>query len=175
VGVEAEFVCANIYDLPGTLTGEFDIVYTSYGVLPWLPDLGRWAGVVAHFLRPGGLFYIVEDHPLACIFQNERPTAQLEVAYPYFPQPQPMRFEPDGSYADRTSDVTHASHEWSHSFGEIIASVLGAGLRLEALHEFPLCAWERFPRMMMQGEDGYWRLKEPLNLIPLIFSLQARR
>ncbi|MCL5996328.1 MAG: hypothetical protein M1546_09765, partial [Chloroflexi bacterium] len=104
---------------------------------------------------------------------NWRRTPQLEVAYPYFPQAQPLRFEPDGSYADRTSAVTHPSYEWSHSLGEIVNSLLGAGLTIEFVHEFPLCAWEHFPSMMARGEDGYWHLREPHNLVPLTFSLRA--
>src|SRR5512136_2825848 len=63
-GLEADFICASIYDLPERLTGTFDIVFTSYGVLCWLPDLPAWGRVIAHFLRPGGIFYIADGHPI---------------------------------------------------------------------------------------------------------------
>jgi len=66
--LDATFVRSDLYDLPSVLDGQFDVVYTSRGVLGWLPDLGRWAGVVAHFLRPGGVFYMTEIHPVAQAF-----------------------------------------------------------------------------------------------------------
>src|SRR5690606_40582309 len=43
-----------VYDLPNQLGGQFDIVFTSYGTIGWLPDLDRWGAVVSHFLKPGG-------------------------------------------------------------------------------------------------------------------------
>ena len=64
LGLDARFVQSNLYDLPSTLQGDFDVVYTSRGVIGWLPDLDRWAEVAAHFVRPGGIFYITEGHPV---------------------------------------------------------------------------------------------------------------
>jgi len=75
LGIAADFICSDLYDLPNVLAGEFDIVFTSYGVLCWLPDLARWAQVIAHFLKPGGTFYIVEEHPLANILRMTRQRA----------------------------------------------------------------------------------------------------
>jgi len=34
IGVEATFVCANVYDLPTAWADRFDIVYSSYGGMP---------------------------------------------------------------------------------------------------------------------------------------------
>jgi 2-polyprenyl-3-methyl-5-hydroxy-6-metoxy-1,4-benzoquinol methylase len=76
--IPATFVRSNIYDLPDNLSGQFDIVFTSYGVLWWLPDIKEWAKVVAHFLRPGGTFLLVEFHPLASVFDPEH-RAELKV------------------------------------------------------------------------------------------------
>src|SRR3954464_11903705 len=61
-GLPATFICSNIYDLPAALEGQFDIVFTSHGVLGWLPDMPNWGKVVAHFLKPGGTFYVAEVH-----------------------------------------------------------------------------------------------------------------
>ena len=69
--LDARFVRSDLYDLPNVLEGEFDLVYTSRGVLGWLPDISRWARVVSHFLKPGGTFYITEIHPVAQAFENE--------------------------------------------------------------------------------------------------------
>ena len=62
---EARFVRSNLYDLPDALDGQFDVVYTSRGVLGWLPDIRGWARVAAHFVAPGGTFFITEIHPVA--------------------------------------------------------------------------------------------------------------
>lgn len=173
-GLPARFVLSSVYELPQVLSGEFDIVFTSYGVLCWLPDLGRWAQVIAHFLRPGGFFYIVEGHPFAGVFYNEPDAAGLRVAYPYFPRPAPEAYSGDGTYADEQADIHFTSYEWSHSLSEIVDAVLGAGLRLEFLHEFPFAGYRAMP-FMVQREDGYWRLPELLDSVPLLFSLRARK
>src|SRR4051812_6983269 len=96
--IPATFVHSNIYDLPEHLSEQFDIVFTSYGVLGWLPDLERWAGVVAHFLKPGGTFLVVEAHPFSMVFDNDH-ESELRVIYPYFVRPEPFKFEVRGSYA----------------------------------------------------------------------------
>ena len=99
LGLGATFVHSNVYDLPDALTGQFDIVYTSYGVLVWLPDLIRWAAVVAHFLEPGGTFYIVEGHPFMYVFDMERAAEPqgLRVDQSYFGGAEPRRWEAEGA------------------------------------------------------------------------------
>lgn len=174
LNIPARFICSNIYDLPDKLTGQFDIVHTSYGVLNWLPDLTKWAKLVAHFLKPGGFFHIAESHPILQVFPNDQTTTDLQVKLPYFPSPEPMRWEPDGCYADRDAVVTHPSFEWSHSLAEIINALIGAGLRLDFLHEFPFLCWDNFP-FMVRGEDRYWRLPGEHDTIPLTFSLKASK
>lgn len=172
--IDANFVCSNIYDLPNILTGEFDIVFTSYGVSCWLPDISGWAKVVAHFLKPGGTFYIVDNHPFNNVFDNERNTTSLKVSYSYFYSSQPARWEPDGSYADRNAKITNPSYEWTHSLGDVINALISAGLRIEFLHEFPYCVYNHYP-FMEQGNDGWWRLKGKKETIPLMFSLKATK
>ena len=170
-GLDARFICASIYDLPERLSGTFDIVLTSYGVLCWLPDLTRWGQVIAHFLKPGGVFYIVEGHPFASIFYNEKDATELQVAYPYFPQATPEAYPCDGSYAT-DADLHYTAYEWPHSLSEIVNALLQAGLRLEFLHEFPYAAYQCLP-FMVQGADGWWRLTEHQESVPLVFSLKA--
>jgi SAM-dependent methyltransferase len=171
--IKANFVCSNLYDLPDVLSGEFDIVYTSYGVLCWLSDLGRWGKIIAHFLKLGGVFYIVEFHPFTNVFDNEDGTTDLRVAYPYF-SAEPLRWESDGSYADLGAPVQHrVTYEWFHSLGDILNALISAGLRIEFLHEFPACAYRSFP-FMEQDADHWWRLKGG-DTIPLMFSLKATK
>lgn len=173
LGLDAEFVCSDLYELPEVLKGQFDIVYTSNGVLAWLPDLTRWAQVVAHFLKPGGTFYMAELHPFALVFDDEN-SSELRVRYPYFHNPEPMVFEVQGTYADREAEVEQKlEYEWTHSLSEILNSLIKAGLRIDFLHEFSFCTYEMLPGLMERGEDGLWRLKENDGSLPLMFSLKA--
>jgi SAM-dependent methyltransferase len=171
-GIDAQFVCASVYDVPAVVSGEFDVVFTSYGVLCWLPDLARWAQVIAHSLKRGGVFYIVDGHPFCNIFYNEKDATGLRVAYPYFPDPEPEAYDCDGTYADPDAFLHFVSYEWSHSLSEIVNSLLQAGLRLEFLHEFPYGSYSHLP-FMVQGADGFWRLPEHQDSVPLLFSLKA--
>ena len=84
IGVPATFVLSDILDLPNALTGQFDIVFTSFGAIYWLPDIWKWGQVVGHFLKPGGTFYIAEMHPTAYIFENTKEDHELRVTYPLF-------------------------------------------------------------------------------------------
>ncbi|MGD1996736.1 MAG: class I SAM-dependent methyltransferase [Anaerolineae bacterium] len=173
LGIEASFVYSDIYELPDVLSGLFDIVYTSYGVLAWLPDLGRWAEVIAHFLKPGGTFYIAEIHPFASVFCDEEDVTDLSVSYPYFASAEPVRFEVEGSYADPAAKVAQSvTYEWFHPLAEVINSLTSVGLRIEFLHEFPYSSYQMFP-FLERDDDGWWRLDPQYGSIPLTFSLKA--
>jgi SAM-dependent methyltransferase len=172
LNIPAQFHCSEIDTLPSVLSGEFDIVFTSYGVLHWLRDLRRWGEVIAHFLKPGGIFYIVEDHPFMRVF-NAGSETELQVAGPYFSD-LPEKVEMVGSYATEGKGETVSFYMWNHSLGEVINALIAAGLQIEFLHEFPVAARAKFP-CMEQGDDNWWRLTRQHNMIPLLFSLQARK
>jgi SAM-dependent methyltransferase len=198
--IPAEFICADVFDLPGILVGEFDLVFTSYGVLHGLPGLKRWGEVIAHFLRPGGILYIVEDHPMFRVFQvktkwgiqgtlvvssislkiipcffRSKPNGEFKAERSYFFSEEPQRIEGTGSYATDNQGSASVSYVWDFSMGDVINSLIEAGLLIEFLHEFPFAARAKFP-FMEQGEDGWWRLPEPYHgTIPFLFSLQARK
>lgn len=176
LGIEARFICTDIYDLARLLDETFDLVFTSYGVLCWLPDLRPWGQLIASFLRPGGRFYIVENHPCANVFSYRRDTATLEVENAYFHSQHPIESDEQGTYADWNAILTNTvTYEWQHPLSEVTDALIGAGLCVEFLHEHPFCGWQRFP-FMEQGEDGLWRLPENLrDRIPLTFSLMATR
>ena len=175
LGIDAEFVVSNVYDLPDALSGEFDVVFTSYGVLGWLPDLKRWAEMIAHFLKPDGVFYMVEHHPFCHVFYNEDDATELKVHYPYACRPsEPMKFGPGPTYTDGSPMLSSTTYEWNHSVGDILNSLISAGLTIEFFHEFHFCGYRALP-MMEKGEDGWWRLKEHNDSIPLMFSLKAAK
>lgn len=172
IGVSARFVESSVDDLPDRLQGRFDRVYTSHGVLFWLPDLARWGRVIAHFLKPGGEFLVVDGHPFASVLEADGP--RLDVRYPYFMGPEPLRFETHGTYADRDADVRAVEYGWNHSFSQVTGALLDAGLQLTALKEYPFSSWQMFP-FMERDEDGWWHLPQGYPGLPLMFSLKARQ
>lgn len=172
--IPAEFICADVFDLPRVLDGEFDVVFTSYGVLHGLPGLKRWGEIIAHFLKPGGIFYIVEDHPMFRVFRS-KPDGEIKAERSYFFTADPQRIEGTGSYATDNQNAPGVSYVWDFSMGDVLNSLIEAGLIIEFLHEFSYAARAKFPNME-QGDDGWWRLPEPQhNTIPFLFSLQARK
>lgn len=179
--IPADFVCTDIYDLPNVLSGQFDIVFTSYGAISWLPDIYRWAQVAAHFVKPGGTFYIAEFHPFAYVFEDPEKGSEdqrLRVAYPYSSDKDaPLRFETQGSYADPEADYKGVEYGWNHSMGDIITALISAGLCIEFLHEFPYSINPNMFRNMEEREGGYWQLKDPQERasIPLMFSIKATK
>ena len=176
LAIPATFVLSNLYDLPATLDGQFDIVYTSKGVLGWLPDIVGWAQVVAHFVKPGGFFYLTEIHPVAQAFETEGVTpGELRLAYPYWSHREPLTFEVHGSYADPSAPTEGlVEHGWDHSLGEIVTALIDAGLRIEFLHEFDFVDWPI--DYLVRNDDGRWRLPAgTAGQLPLFFSLKASR
>lgn len=170
-----QFVCSEIDTLPEKLNGEFDIVFTSYGILPWLPDLDRWAQVIAHFLKAGGVFYIAEAHPVSYIFDDDQGATDLVVKHRYFTHGEPIEWKVQGSYADRSAPVAQpVSYEWMHTMADIINALIGNGLTIEFLHEFPFVTWQQLP-FMVEDTDGYWRLPDRESSVPLLFSIKARK
>jgi SAM-dependent methyltransferase len=176
--IPATFVQANIYDLPAVLDAReaFDIVFTSYGVLTWLSDTTRWAEVVAHFLKPGGTFYIVEIHPFPEVFENHPGSPRLEVEYSYFHKDKPTAWDVEGSYADPGAEIEQdVQYEWQHSMSDIVNALIGAGLKIEALHEYPQCCFAMFPELMERRADGWWWLKDGRDCIPFTFAIKATK
>jgi SAM-dependent methyltransferase len=174
--LDATFVRSDLYELPEKLDrGDgFDIVYTSHGVLGWLPDVERWAGVAARFVKPGGFLYITEVHPVAMAFETEGGgLGELRLAYPYWSHPEPIRTEVRGSYADRNAPIDEmVEYGWNHSLGEIVTALVNAELRIEFLHEFTFSTWKM--DFTAPSEDGLYRLPGELDgRLPLYFSLKA--
>lgn len=171
--LEAHFIESNIYDLPKVLSETFEIVYTSIGVLCWLNDLKEWGKIIAHFLKPGGFFYIAEIHPFSMVFDNEtKDIKNLEVYYNYFHDPKPMEFLADGSYASDKKIEPKKEYEWAHSMSDIINSLIEADLRIEFLNEYPFSVWGQFP-FAERESDGFYHLKNQKAEIPLLFTLKA--
>ncbi|MGW1072748.1 class I SAM-dependent methyltransferase [Streptomyces sp. NPDC002537] len=179
-GQDVEFVRADVHDAVAALGGRrFDVVYTGKGALCYLPDLDRWARIAHALLRPGGLLYVVEFHPLfnslGPVPHPDEERGVLRLRHDYLSGRGPLRIDNTRTYTDgpplRGATV---SYEWRHGMGDVVGAVAGAGLRVDVLRETELLPWPRFPDMV-RGEGGWWRLPEDAPRVPLMFALGATR
>jgi SAM-dependent methyltransferase len=170
-GVDATFVESELYDAPAALeSATFDLVYTGVGALNWLPDIGRWAGVVARLLRPGGHLYLREGHPVFYAVDDD-----VKLTLPYFERGGAIRWDTDVSYVDGEGRLEHpVSYEWNHGLGEIVQAVLDAGLVVTRLVEHDFCEWQGLPQMVL-GADRKWRMPDHGECVPLMYTLEARK
>jgi len=167
LNIKADFICCDVYELKNFLHKKFDIVFTSYGTILWLPDLDQWADVVSHFLKPGGEFHFVEFHPIVSMFDNDFEKFE----YSYF-NSGPIQEETLGTYADRYAPLKNNSIAWNHSFGEIFSALLQHDLQIENFDEFDYSPYNCFGNMK-QFQPGKWRVKSLERIIPMVFALKA--
>jgi SAM-dependent methyltransferase len=175
VGAAVEFVEGDVYDAVDLLgAARFDLVFTGIGALCWLPDVRRWATVVAGLLRPGGRLFLREGHPMLWALAEPRPDGLLVVEHPYFETPEPTVWEDGGTYVETDATFAHTTtHEWNHGLGEIVGALLDAGMELTMLVEHDSVPWEALPGRMERLEGGEWRLAERPERLPHSYTLQA--
>jgi SAM-dependent methyltransferase len=167
LSLPAHFVATDLYQAPEHLTGQFDLVFTSYGTIGWLPDLTRWAQVIRHFLKPGGRFYLVEFHPLLWLFDDDF----TRLTYDYF-NTGPIVQTSTRSYASGEHEPL-AEYTWNHPISEVLGALLKTGLQLEFFHEHPFSPYKIFPDMKEVGKDRYVLAQAPAQL-PYLYSLACR-
>lgn len=171
----ATFAVGDVHDAPAVIGTGFDVVYTSVGVLCWLPDLERWAAAVAGVLRGGGRLYVRDTHPALSVWDEVDgvPTP----THPYAtPREEPLTFDEQATYVsgDPGGIVHTRHHEWNHALSEVVTAVAGAGLRIDRLVEHDGLEWPMLPTMTREGSQ--WFLPEPLRgKVPAMFSLWATR
>jgi 2-polyprenyl-3-methyl-5-hydroxy-6-metoxy-1,4-benzoquinol methylase len=170
LGLDASFVVADVYDAV-TALGErrFDVVYTGTGALVWLPDMTRWAQVVAALLEPGGFLYLVEGHPFAQILDEEQGT---NVALDYFLE-QPWVEDHAYTYTDGPALEHTRSVQFQHGLGQVVTALAAAGLRIEFLNEHDFDCFQRFGSLERDG--GQYQFPAGRPRIPMMFSLRASR
>ena len=155
------------------LQERFDIVYTSYGVLAWLPDIRTWGQLISRYLKPGGFFYMVELHPFSMVFESGKDKG-LKVDYSYFHTPEPIEFEVEGTYAVLDAELkAEKQYEWQHTLGDILTALTDAGLKIEYLHEFDYTVFQHFSCLKKEGR--LYTLLNHAAKIPLLFSLKANK
>ncbi|HEY7048326.1 MAG TPA: class I SAM-dependent methyltransferase [Jatrophihabitantaceae bacterium] len=175
IGDDTEFVESDVYHAVDVLGRErFDLVFTGIGALCWLPDIRRWADVVASLLKPGGRLFMREGHPMLWAI-DERHLDRLVVDYPYFETPEPIVFADPSTYVETDVTLEHqVTHSWNHGLGEIVSALLDVGLTVTQLVEHDTVPWEALPGLMEQvGELKEWRLVERPERVPMTYTLQA--
>jgi SAM-dependent methyltransferase len=177
VNSDVEFVEADVYDAVERLgAAAFDLVFTGIGALCWLPDVRRWAAVVAGLLRPGGRLFMREGHPMLWALAEPGPDGLLVVDYPYFETAAPTVWNEGGTYVESDATFVHnTTHEWNHGLGEIVSALLDAGMELTMLAEHDSVPWEALRGQMERLEGGEWRLAERPERLPHSYTLQARK
>ena len=174
-GADVDFVRSEVYRALEVLPrGGFDLVYTGVGALCWLPDVRRWAGVVAALLAPGGRLFLREGHPVLWSL-DERRSDDLVIGYPYFAHTEPLIFDEPGTYVETDVAFTHTtSHSWNHGLGEIVSALLDEGLVLTQLVEHDSVPWNALPGQMTELDNGEHRLVDRPQRLPHSYTLQAR-
>ncbi|MBD3583030.1 class I SAM-dependent methyltransferase [Flavobacterium selenitireducens] len=166
---DATFICSDIYDLPNRMYQEFDIVFTSYGTIGWLPDLEQWAKVISHFLKPGGKFVFVEFHPVIWMFDDDF----TKVTYDYF-KSDPIIEDTTGTYAQTDSDIQNRTVSWNHGVSEVVKSLIDNGLTIQKFDEYDYSPYNCF-RHTEEFEPGKFRIARFGNKIPMVYAIVAAK
>lgn len=169
LGLSAEFVCCNVLDTSNHIHEQFDIVFTSYGVIGWLPDLKPWALMIAQRLRSGGTFYIIEFHPIVWMFDYTGDKPVMKYGYH---QDEPVYEEYEGTYAQPDAAITSKEYGWNHGLGEVVSALIDAGLKIEFLKEHDASPYDVLPDLI-KNENGLYESKD--HLYPLIFEIKATK
>jgi len=165
--VSASFVCCDIYSLAEHIHTPFDIVFTSYGTIGWLPDLDKWAKLISKFLKKDGKFVFAEFHPVVWMFDNDF----QQVAYPYAKAASIVETE-TGTYADRKVDIQRQTITWNHGIAEVLTALLQAGLQISAFEEYDYSPYNCF-RHTEEFAPGKFRITHLGNKIPMVYALSA--
>jgi len=163
----ADFICCNIYDLPEHLKDKFDIVFTSYGTIGWLPDMDAWAKIISTFLKPKGIFVFVEFHPVVWMFDDNFE----KIGYNYFNSGAIIEKE-SGTYADREADINEEYVGWNHSFGEVITALISNDLGIVSFKEYNYSPYNCF-KNTIEFEKGQFRIQHLDDKIPMLYSIKA--
>lgn len=163
------FICSDIYSLHEHLNEEFNIVFTSYGTIGWLPDLEKWAWTVSRFLKPGGKFIFAEFHPVVWMFDP----AFEKVAYRYFKTDAIIETEL-GTYADMATPAEYEMITWNHSISEVVNNLIEAGLEINLLNEYDYSPYNCF-RNTDEFEPGKFRIAHLGNNIPMVYAIKATK
>lgn len=166
---DAQFFAADVLEVLDVVQDQFDIVYTTEGVLCWLPDLTQWARNIRQLLKDDGFLYVLDGHPFYMVWDEEK-LPDLVIKYPYFRK----TADPDewiGGYASEAKMARNYS--WMYTMGEIVTALSEAGLHIEWLHEYDWLYYRNSPAKQVKGPSNGWLYPEHKDALPYTFSLKA--
>ena len=169
LNLDAEFICCNVYDVPAYTNKQYDIVFTSYGVIGWLPDLDAWAQVISASLVPGGTFFMAEFHPVVWMMDEN-----FEYIKCHYHNHEVIEETANTTYADRDTAINITDYSWNHSLGEVITALLAHGLEITLFKEYPYSYYNCFNKTV-QGADGYYRIQGLEDKLPMMYTIKATR
>lgn len=173
--INARFVCSDVYSAPEVLNRTFDVIYTSYGVIGWLPDMNKWANTIAQLLKPGGKLVLAEFHPVIWMLDDQMES----IAYPYFNKGQIVSeisstYTTDQDGNRSALDQSYKEISWNHSLGEVIASLLKEGMTIEHFEEFDYSPYPCFVNMQ-EDKPHCFRFLEKHGYLPIMYTISAKR
>lgn len=160
LNIPATFICTDVYTAPDVIHNNFDIVYTSYGAIEWLPDLSRWAKVISDFLTPGGEFIIVEFHPFFYAHLGES----------YFNAS--FQGVQSTTYTDGGEELNEVISVWRHPISKVISSLIEHGLEITAFIEYPYSPFNCFEGLIENEPGKYFSNGGD---IPIVYAIKARK
>ncbi len=161
------FICCDLYDAPNFLDKKFDLVFTSYGTIGWLPDINRWAAVVSHFLKPEGRFVMAEFHPVVWMYDDDF----TAVTYNYA-NDTPIIEQLEGTYTNPESKIQGEYVTWNHGLGEVVSALLDQGIQIKAFKEFDYSPYDCMAHMQEDGPKEF-RITKFGNKIPLVYAIHG--
>ena len=165
--LDAKFICCNVYDTSKYVKEKFDIVFTSYGTIGWLPDLDPWAKVIEERLKPGGYFYMAEFHPVVWMFDDDF----THIKY-HYDNKELIVMENQPTYTGDKNEITGKEYSWNHSISEVLNALINAGLKIEFFSEHTFSPYSNF-KNSVETETGKWHIKGMEGKIPMVYSLKA--
>ena len=171
IGVDARFICSDVYNIQDYLDEKFDIVFMSIGVTCWIDDWEKLMSIVSSYMKPDGFYWLYDGHPVSMCIRDSSDGLNKIWSSNYFDRG-PRHCEPSGDYADPEIVIEATSVEWAPTLGDIINGIGSTDLKIEYLNEFPYIF--PFHDGMKPDSDGYWRPKNGFEH-PLMFSIKARK
>jgi 2-polyprenyl-3-methyl-5-hydroxy-6-metoxy-1,4-benzoquinol methylase len=165
LGLSAKFVCCDLYDAKNHISEKFDIVFTTYGTIGWLPDMNKWAEIVSYFLKPSGKFIFVELHPTVWMFDE----TFREITFSYFNEGPITEMSP-GTYADQDANIQLLEIGWNHPLSEVFAALMSKNLKISHFNEYNYSPHSCF-KNMVERAPGEFVLSHLGDKIPLCYSL----
>lgn len=167
--LNASFICSDVYLLPQIHEHQYDIVYTTYGTIGWLPDVNKWAEVISTYLKPGGKLIFIEFHPVVWMFDNDFE----KVTYSYFTDA-PIIEELEGTYADRNAPIKNTCISWNHGLAEVTQALIDNGIAIEYMQEYNYSPYNCFAGMKQIASQKFIIEKLGAN-IPMVYSIVGKK